>query len=176
MRRLTSLAALGTILALCTAALTASPALAGRGHKWQLLPVRPFTLDARYCGFRVHVTLPVHHEYTKILTVADGSMTTLTTGALTATFTNLRTGRAITENLSGPGKVVTAPDGSATITEKGHNGLFFLPADAHRFGLPTLTVTTGRVTESVAPAGAITALSRRGHILVNICTVLSQAA
>ena len=173
MRRVTALAALATILALCTAALTASPALAGRGHKWQLVPARPFTLDARYCGFRVAVTFPVHHEYTKILKAADGSMTTLTTGALTATFTNLRTGTAITENLSGPGKVTTAPDGSATITEKGHNGLFFLPADAHRFGLPTLAVTTGPVTESVAPNGAITSLSRRGHILVDICTALS---
>ena len=173
MRRLTALAALATILALCTAALTASPALAGRGHKWQLVPARPFTLDARYCGFKVGVTLPVHHEYAKILKAADGSITTLTTGALTATFTNLRTGKAITENLSGPGKVTTAPDGSATVTEKGHNGLFFLPADAHRFGLPTLAVTTGPVTESVAPNGAITSLSRRGHILVDICTALS---
>jgi len=173
MRRLTALAALATILALCTAALTASPALAGRGPQWQLVPVRPFTLDARYCGFKVGVTLPVHHEYAKILKAADGSITTLTTGALTATFTNLRTGTAITENLSGPGKVTTAPDGSATVNEKGHNGLFFLPADAHRFGLPTLAVTTGPVTESVAPNGAITSLSRRGHILVDICTALS---
>jgi hypothetical protein len=173
MRRLTAaLAALGTILAICAAALTASPALAGRGPKWHLVPARPFTLDARYCGFRVHVTLPVFDEYTKIVKAADGSMTTLVTGAITATFTNLRTGEAITENLSGPGKVTVAPDGSATITEKGHNGLFFLPADARRFGLPTLTVTTGPVTESVAPNGAITALSRRGHILVNICAAL----
>ena len=138
-----------------------------------LVPVRPFTLDAHYCGFRVHVTLPVHKEYAKILKAADGSMTTLTTGALTATFTNLRTGKAITENLSGPGKVAVAPDGSATVTEKGHNGLFFLPADAHRFGLPTLTVTTGPVTESIAPDGAITSLSRHGHILVDICAALS---
>jgi hypothetical protein len=173
MRRLTALAALGTILALCAAALTASPALAGRGPKWHLLPARPFTFDPRYCGFQVGVTLPAHHEYTKILKAADGSMTTLTTGALTATFTNLRTGKAITENLSGPGKVTVAPDGSATISEKGHNGLFFLPADAQRFGLPTLTVTTGPVTETVASDGAITSLSRHGHILVDICAALS---
>jgi hypothetical protein len=173
MRRLTALAALGTILAICAAALTASPALAGRGPKWHLVPARPFTLDARYCGFRVGVTFPVHREYTKILKAADGSMTTLVTGALTATFTNLRTGTAITENLSGPGKVTVAPDGSVTVTEKGHNGLFFLPADAHRFGLPTLTVTAGPVTETIAPPGIVTSVSRHGHILVNICTALS---
>ena len=175
MRRLAVIAALGTVLAMLTGVLATSPALAGRGPKWHLVPVRPFTFDARYCGFGVGVTFPVHHEYTKILKAADGSMTTLTTGALTATFTNRRTGKAITENLSGPGKVTTAPDGSAAITEKGHNGLFFLPADARRFGLPTLTVTTGPVTESVTPDGAITALSRHGHILVNICTALNQA-
>jgi hypothetical protein len=138
------------------------------------VPVRPFTLDALFCGFRVHVTLPVHQEYSKILKAADGSMTTLITGALTATFTNLRTGKAITENLSGPGKVTVAPDGSVTVTEKGHNGLFLVPADAQRFGLPTLTVTAGPVTESLAPPnGGITSLSRRGHILVNICAALS---
>ena len=172
MRRLPALAAIGTILALCAAALTASPALAGRGPKWHLAPARPFTLDARYCGFQVGVTLPVHHEYTKILKAADGSMTTLTTGTLTATFTNLRTGKAITENLSGPGKMTVAPDGFATITEKGHNGLFLLPADAHQFGLPTLTVTTGPVTLIIAADGAITSVSRHGHILVNICAAL----
>ena len=173
MRRLTALAAAGTILALCAAALTASPALAGRGPKWQLQQVRPFTLDARYCGFRVHVSFPVHDEYAKILKAADGSMTTVITGSLTATFTNLSTGKAITEDLSGPGKVTVARDGSVTVTEKGHNGLFLLPADAHRFGLPTLTVTTGPVTESIAPPGIITSLSRHGHILVNICAALS---
>ena len=173
MRRLTALAALGTILALCAAAFTASPALAGPGPKWQLVPVRPFTFDARYCGFRVGVTFPVHHEYSKILKTADGSMTTLTTGALTATFTNLRTGTAITENLSGPAKVTVTSDDFVTVTEKGHNGLFFLPAAAHRFGLPPLTVTRGPVTESIAPPGIVTSLSRRGHILVDICARLS---
>ena len=174
MKRLPALTALGTILAICAAALTASPALAGRGAKWHLLPFRPFTFDAQYCGFRVHVTSPVHQEYAKILKAADGSMTTLITGALTATFTNLRTGKAITENLSGPGKVTVAPDGTVTVTEKGHNGLFLVPADAHRFGLPTLIVTAGPVTETLAPPnGAITSLSQRGHILVNICTALS---
>jgi len=174
MKRLPALTALGTILAICAAALTASPALAGRGPKWQLLPFRPFTLDARYCGFRVGVTSPVHQEYAKILKAADGSMTTLITGALTATFTNLGTGKAITENLSGPGKVTMAPDGTVTVAEQGHNGLFLVPADAHRFGLPTLTVTAGPVTETLAPPhGAITSLSRRGHILVNICAALS---
>ena len=65
-----------------------------------------------------------------------------------------------------------APDGSAIVAEKGHNGVFLLPADAHRFGLPTLAVTTGPVTETVAANGAITSVSRRGHILVDICAAL----
>jgi hypothetical protein len=173
MRRLTALTALAAILAICTAALTASPALAGRGAQWHLLPFRPFAFDTRYCGFRVGVTAPVHQEYAKILKAADGSMTTLITGSVTATFTNQRTGKAVTENLSGPGKVTTAPDGFVTVTERGHNGLFFLPADAHRFGLPTLAVTTGPVTETIAPPGIVTSLSRRGHILVDICATLS---
>ena len=102
MRRLTAAAALGAILAMCAAALTASPAFAGRGHQWHLVPVRPLTFGTRYCGFRVHATFPVHQEYAKILKATDGSMTTLTTGALTATFTNVSTGKASPKTCPGP--------------------------------------------------------------------------
>ena len=173
MRRLTAAAALGAILAMCAAALTASPAFAGRGHQWHLVPVRPFTFDTRYCGFRVHATFPFHQEYAKILKATDGSMTTLTTGALTATFTNLRTGKAITENVSGPGKITANSHGSAPFADKGHTPFFLVPADAARFGLPTVSVTAGALTGSVAADGSLTSLTLRGHVLVDVCAALS---
>jgi hypothetical protein len=173
MRRLTSLAALSAVLTICAATLTASSALAGRGPKWQFQPAQPFTLPALFCGFKVRVTPLADKEYSKILKTADGSMTTLITGSLTTSFTNLSTGKTITENTSGPGEITTQP-GSLTVALKGRTGLFLVPADAKQFGLPAVSVTAGALTESIAlPSGTITALTLHGHVLVNVCAALS---
>jgi hypothetical protein len=171
MRRLAVIAALGTVLAMLTGVLAASPALAGRGPKWAPTPAKPFTLPAAFCGFKVRVTFPVDKEYGKALTAADG--TTLITGSLTATYTNLSTGKAITEKLNGPGRVIRRP-GSLTTAVKGRSGLFLPPADAHRFGLPTVAVTAGAQTMTLAlPSGAPTSLTLHGHVLVDVCAALS---
>jgi hypothetical protein len=171
MRRIAVIAALGTVLAMLTGALAASPALAGRGPKWTPVTAKPFTLPAGSCGFKIRITLPVNKEYGKALTAADG--TRLVTGALRVTYTNLSTGKAITENLSGPGKVTQQP-GSLTNAVKGRSGLFLSPADAQRFGLPTVAVTAGAQTVTLAlPSGAVTSVTLHGRVLVNVCTALS---
>ena len=173
MRRPGMIVALGALLGMLGGLLTASPALAGRGHKWQLVPATPFTIPAGFCGFKIRVTIPVNKEYGKILKAADGSMTTLFSGSLKVSLTNLSTGKAITKNDSGPGKGTTHPDGSLTIAARGHNGPIVLtPADAKRFGLPTVSLTAGALAESVAANGAITSLSLHGHVLVNVCAAL----
>jgi hypothetical protein len=171
MRRLGVIVALGALLGMLAGVATASPALA-RGPKWQFQPAEPFTLPATFCGFEVQVTAPVDKEYAKILEVADGSMTFLTTGSLQASFTNLETGKTITENVSGPAKVTVQPDGSLTALGEGHTGKFLVPADAARFGLPTVSVLAGALTESVAPDGTYTSLSLQGHVLVDVCAAL----
>jgi hypothetical protein len=52
---------------------TASPALAGRGPKWQPPgSAPPFTLPASFCGFKLRVAVPVNKEFTKVLKAADG--------------------------------------------------------------------------------------------------------
>jgi hypothetical protein len=171
MRRLAAIAMLGTVLAMLAGVMTASPAFA-RGPKWQYQPAQPFTLPTLFCGFKVRVAFPVDNEYSKILKTVDGSMTSLITGSVTASFTNLRTGKAITENESGPGKITTQP-GSLTLALEGHTGLVLVPADAKRFGLPAVSVTTGALAQSIAlPSGTITSLSLRGHVLVNVCAAL----
>jgi hypothetical protein len=56
----------------------------------------------------------------------------------------------------------------------GLNGLFFLtPANAQRFGLPTVSVTAGKLAFSVAADGIITSLSLDGHVAVDVCAALS---
>ena len=118
------------------------------------------------------MTPVVDKEFGKILKVADGSMTLLGTGSLQASFTNLQTGKTITENISGPAKITVQPDGSLTALAKGHSGKFLLPADAARFGLPTVSVLAGALTESLAPDGTYTSLSLQGHVLVDVCAAL----
>jgi hypothetical protein len=173
MRRFGVIVVLGALLGMFAGVLTASPALAGRGHKWELAQAAPFTLDKSFCGFRVRVAFPVLTEYTKLLKAADGSMTTLTTGSLKSSYTNLSTGKAVTENESGPGKVTTHADGSITATLKGHTGLFLTPAQANQFGFPTVGVLTGALTETIAADGTLTSLSLKGHVLVDVCAALS---
>jgi hypothetical protein len=169
MKRLAVIAAIGSMLAMLTGVLTASPALA-RGPKWAPVTAKPFTLPALFCGFKIRVTFPVNREYGKTLTAADGA--TLVTGSLTAVYTNLSTGKTITENLSGPGRLIRQP-GSLIMAVKGRSGLFLSPADAQRFGLPTVGVTAGAQTITLAlPSGGITSLTLHGHVVVNVCTAL----
>jgi hypothetical protein len=166
---------IGALLGMLGGAVTASPALAdGRGDGWSIGPVEPFTLPALFCGFEVRVTTVVNEEFTKILKTADGSMTFLFTGAVTVSFTNLQTGKTITEKMNGPGKFFGNPDGSFTEVHTGLNGPFYLtPADAQRFGLPTVSVTAGNLTFSIAADGTITSLSLDGHVAVDVCAALS---
>lgn len=165
--------ALGALLGTFGGVVTASPALA-RSPNWQVVPAPPaITLPALFCGFEVQITFPGDREFVKILKASDGSMTTLATGSLAMSATNLETGKTITENISGPAKDTLFPDGSVTALEKGRNGLALTPADAARFGLPTVSVTAGARTVSIAPDGTITSLSLDGHVLVDVCAALS---
>jgi hypothetical protein len=173
-RRLGVIVALGALLGMLGGLLTASPALAdGRRDGWQFLPAESFTLPAEFCGFQVQVTPQVNKRFEKLLKASDGSMILLHTGFLSVSYTNLQTGKTITENVSGPLKITVFPDGSVTSADKGRTSLFLPPDDAQRFGLPTVAVTAGAVTASVAPDGVITSLSLHGHVLVDVCAALS---
>jgi hypothetical protein len=172
MRRFAVIVALGVLLGMLGAAVTASPALA-RGPKWQLVPAEPFTLDASFCGFEIGVTFPVNNSFAKILKTADGSMTFLSTGSLRASLTNPETGKTITENVSGPAKFTVHPDGSATLLGRGHGLSILVPDVAARSGLPPVAVVAGAGTVEIAPDGTITSVSLNGHVLVNVCTALS---
>src|SRR6516165_10576818 len=133
MRRVGVIVALSALLGLLGGVVTASPALAGRGPKWQPPGGPPFTLPASFCGFKLRVAFPVNKEYTKILKHPDGSTTFLFTGAVTASYTNLQTGKTITVPENGPGKATIGADGSITEVHTGRNGPFILsPASSPR--------------------------------------------
>jgi hypothetical protein len=127
----------GTLLGMLGGVMTAAPALAdGRGDGWQFVSAQPFTVPAAFCGFKVRVTFPVNKEYSKLLKTSDGTMITLTTGAVKASYTNLSTGQTITENISGPGKAIVYPDGSVVLALKGHTGSSFHQPWPSRPGCP----------------------------------------
>jgi hypothetical protein len=173
MRRFGVIVALGAMLGMLAGALVASPALAGRGHKWEIVESGPFTLPAKFCGFKMRVTPAVDKEFIKVLKTADGSVTTLITGSRKTTFTNLSTGKAITANMTAALRMTTHADGSVTVKGTGHPAMLLSPADAKRFGLPTVFVPTGNLRASAAADGTITSLSLRGHVLVDVCAALS---
>ena len=172
MRRLRVIAVLGALLGMAGGVMTASPALA-RGPNWQVFPAPPFTLPATYCGFDVGAAAVADKEFFKTLQTSDGSTTFMVTGQLTASFTNLDTGKTVIENGSGPAKITVNPDGSVIELRKGPNFAILTPAEAARFGLPMVSVTAGALTESLAPDGTITSASLQGQVLVDICAALS---
>ena len=128
---------------------------------------------AQYCGFPVLVTPVVNGEYTKVLKAADGFTTYLFTGPFSASLTNVQTGKTITENASGPGKVTAFPDGSATVDVKGLNAFRLPPAIAAAFGLPQLFVSAGPLTLTFDSNGNLTSVSLTGHVKVDVCAALS---
>lgn len=173
MRRLGMIMALSTLLGMVGGLATGTSALAGRGHKWRALEAGPFTMPAFFCGFKIRVR-PVTKEYMKILKLADGSAISLTTGKFKVSFTNLNTGTTITENASGPAKV-TVDDADLSVTEvlAGRALNFLLPGEAQRFGLPPLSVTTGKQVVRANVVGDIFSLSLQGHLSVDVCAALS---
>jgi hypothetical protein len=182
MRRIGLIVALGALLGMFGGVATASPALADRGPKWDIVPSPdPFLLlqggdkgDEDFCAFDVQVRTPVNREYFKVLKTDDGSVFTyLVTGSVTASFTNADTGKTITENVSGPYKFTTTVGGSVVGIE--FKGLTFLAVEqdrAERFGVPAVSVIAGGLTVSVA-GPIFTDLSLQGHVLVDICAALS---
>ena len=171
MRRLGLIAVLGALLGMVGGLTTASPALA-RGPNWQVFPAPPVTLPATSCGFDVGAAAVADKEFVTILQNPDGSTTCLVTGTLTASFTNLETGKTVIEDGSGPAKITVNPDGSYIELRKGPKIAILTPAEAARFGLPTVSVTAGALTESLAPDGTVTSASLQGQVLVDICAAL----
>ena len=173
MRRLGALVATGVLLGVFAAALTASPAFAGRAHKWQYVTAKPMTLPALFCGFKIRLTFPRDKEYGKLLKTSDGSMITLFTGSFRVTFTNPANGKSITENASSPLRQ-TSTATSIVLRNGGRVGLLLTPTEAKRFGLPGFSVTAGQLSTTIALAtGAITSLTLHGHVVVNVCAALS---
>jgi hypothetical protein len=172
MRRLGVIVALGTMLGMFGGVLTASPALAGRGPKWQVFPAVPRVLDASVCGFPVQTT-PVGKEYFKVLKSTSGFDIVLITGSFRESYTNLITGKTITENGPGSAKFTFNADGSGSVVIRGRAAVMFSADEAQRFGVPRVGITTGKLTILSDQNNTTTSISLNGKVAVDVCAALS---
>jgi hypothetical protein len=125
------------------------------------------------CGFPINATQDVDKVFTKLLKTVGGSTVFLTTGAAKITFMNPANGKSITEVTSGPAKFTVNADGSISFRLTGREPMDLAPADAERFGLPAVFVSSGPITGALDANGNFTSLSVQGHIHVDICAALS---
>lgn len=121
--------------------------------------------SAGYCSF------PVTVVYTSDQQLRPGP-NGLTTGHATATVTNDTTGKTLTYNVSGPGKVTNNPDGSFAVVAGGPNLLWTTVANSYP-GVPQLAYSTGRVQFSVASSGKTTSYSLNGS-RTDVCAALAR--
>jgi hypothetical protein len=90
----------------------------------------------------------------------------LITGRLVVRFTNVDTGKSVTENISGPIRFIFHADGSATAEFLGRSGNLALPTNGESF------LFSGRLVIEFAPNGAATVVSMSGHE-EDLCAALS---
>jgi hypothetical protein len=125
------------------AVVTASPALS-RGPKWTFLNFGThFTEPAVLCGFKIKGTQLVDKAYIKTLKTTAGSTTFLLNGSARIALTNSANGKTITQNVSGPVKLIANADGSTIYLGKGIGPFGLAPADQARFKLPGLFIFAG---------------------------------
>ena len=139
------------------------------------VPSGPVDLPVGICAFPVHIEFPVNREYQTVTTLSDGSTVSVVTGTLTATFTNVTTGKAVSANISGPGTTTFSPDG--TTAHYDVQGLFnFAFSNATSFGFPSgLFVTSGQWAFDYNFATfAMSAPSRHPAVVRDLCAELSS--
>jgi hypothetical protein len=126
----------------------------------------PFEIPAGLaCSFAVGFEFVVNKEFAKTFPPEpNGDVVVLITGRLVQRLTNATTGKSITLNVSGPGRLTIHPDGSATLVAWGRSSNFFGPGDAFLF--------SGRLVIEIAPNGVGTPVDLSGHE-EDICAALS---
>ena len=109
------------------------------------------------------------------LKTTAGSMTFLLTGSARIALTNPANRKTITQNVSGPVKLIVNADGSTIYLGNGIGPFGLAPADQARFKLPGLFIFAGALTATTAPDGiTTTSLTLHGHMVVNVCAALSS--
>jgi hypothetical protein len=162
------------IAALALIALPATVASArGGGSGWQ--PVTGLPDEATvHCGASsLTISFPVNREFARTVS-GDGELVDHVvefTGSLFVRFTT-STGRSVTVNASGPGRVITYTNGDVeTHSEGWFNFAFDTAQQAQQLGLPQIVSTSGLMDYITHGDGLLTPVRIPNHV-VDICTEL----
>jgi hypothetical protein len=133
------------------------------------LPAGPFEAPpGLLCSFGVLSEPVVNNQVIKTFPPEpNGDIVQLATGAFVTRLTNTSTGQSISVNISGPGRFVIHPDGSATLEASGR--WFFAAVENAPF---SAFINSGHAVLSIGTDGTVTLLSHRGHV-EDVCGVLS---
>jgi hypothetical protein len=152
----------------------AAVASASPGNGAVRVPVgnAPFDIDASVCGFPIHVGVVADKEYViHDTTLADGTEVVQITGKLVLSFTNVDTGKAIVENVSGPATETVPPDGSFVFHGLGNGVFIFSPGDQASIGEPGLVFWSGKLIVTFPPTGPAQSFTLSGN-QTNGCALL----
>jgi hypothetical protein len=169
--------ALAAVLTALAALALAAPALAADPRV--PLTADPILLEAAdgYCpGFDVLITFVDFNQYIIRSTTADGTVTLRIAGRARAKVTRTDTGESVSFNISGPGTLVSNPDGSFSGDLAGPNLLFTKEENLEQFPeVPTLSYTTGHVTFAADASGQTTSYQLAGGARqTDVCAVLAS--
>lgn len=138
-------------------------------------PLSPasFTISG-VCSFDVGLEDLVNKEYITTFFDKEGNVAMqIVTGTLKTRVTNLSTGESLDLNISGPGRTVLAPDGTATLTGTGR-WLWILLPDFTPPGVPTgLFLISGQQVAVFDAAGNIVEFTVVGGQVVDLCAALA---
>ena len=138
-------------------------------------PLSPsaFTISGA-CSFDVGLEDLVNREIVTTFFDKDGNATMqIVTGTLKSRLTNLSTGESLDVNISGPGRTVINPDGSATLTGTGR-WLWILLPDFTPPGVQTgLFLISGQQKAVFDAAGNLTEFTVVGGQVIDLCAELS---
>ncbi len=160
------------LTALAVLVLGSSPADAAGRPTREPLSYQPNAFPAGLaCDFEVATEDVINEEVaTTFPPQANGDVMTLVSGRLVSRVTHVDTGESIELNASGPGQIVTHPDGSVTATVEGPSFLILLPGDVPSG--PSFVVNYGRFVVDIAPDGQFIGLTQRGNQF-DVCAALS---
>jgi hypothetical protein len=137
------------------------------------LAADPFDVPAEWCGYPIHVDIPVNREYAKPSAQPDGTQILHVTGALVWTLTNTVNQKSVTVNVSGPGTITYSPDGQHVSVDLTGRTILLAP-NLTDFGLPNGVVLSGPV-HFTQTAGdfAFSSLSGDPHVALDVCAALA---
>ncbi len=155
------------VLLLLVLALASAPPAAASQPPRSPFPTADTDYPASVCGFPVHLHVVHNNEYYKDFG-GDPDLS-LVSGRNVIALTNTNTGKTVTINASGPGKLYLYNDGSMQ-ADAGGNNLFDL-SSGHFTQYPRLLVSSGRVHISWDAGGTVVSFSLQG-IARDTCAAL----